>query len=787
MRAGISLPTPLEPDELLRPAPADETWWPEEFPAHNAAARARLAARVVEGGFLVYDTLGEQLTELIETRHPGADLTSDAMQEAVEAHLCGAPVAHHGSWFLYPWSRRVVHVLPEREFRELRASRNRNKISTEEQDRLRALRIGVVGLSVGSASAMALAMEQVGGELFLADFDRLSLSNMNRLRAGVHEIGLAKGLVTARAISELDPYVRVRPFLDGITEENMDAFLRPGGRPLDLLVEECDDLYVKVRIREAARALRIPVIMETSDRGLLDIERFDLEPGRPIFHGLTGPLDAEKLRGLDSYDKVPIVLRIIGERTVSPRLAASLVEVKSTLRTWPQLASAVSLGAAAVTDTARRIALGQLTTSGRFFVDLEEIVRDGAAAVQPGAPPLAPTPVEEARTPPATPIVAPVVSLPGAPLDVQQIRALVSHAILAPSGGNCQPWRFSWDGKRLRLLHDAVRSRSLLDYQDLASWLAFGAAVENVALAAAGMGLEVAADLSPDPRVPSAVCDLRFAPRRAVASAETATLAAAIPHRVTNRKLSPRAPLSRDAREALLGVAADVPGAALHLLEDPERLAGFGELLGRGDRLRFLSRTMHREMMGELRWTADDVRRTRDGLDVTTLELTATDLAGLRVMSSWPAMELVGRLGGGRALEKPARKAVAAASAVGLVSVDGRTREAYFAGGRAMQRVWLQATALGLAFQPMAPLTYLFARLELGGGEGLSAGELAALHELRSCFAAFFPDAAQRGEPMLFRLSHAPPPTARALRRPVVDVLEVEQPAEVACATARSA
>jgi nitroreductase len=774
IRVPRAITPPADPDQVLRPAPEGDAWRPEAFPAGDSAARARLAARVVEGGFSVHDTLGEQLAELIETREPAVDLPPDALRDRIAAHLRGAPLAHHGTWFLFPWSRRVVHVLPEAEFRELRASRNRNKISAEEQERLRAIRIGVIGLSVGSASAVALAMEQVGGELFLADFDRLSLSNMNRLRAGVHEIGVPKAILTARAIAELDPYVRVRAFLDGITDANMDAFLRPGGRPLDLLVEECDDLYVKVRVRHAARALRIAVLMETSDRGLLDIERFDLEPDRPIFHGLTGPIDAEKLRGLDMFEKLPIVLRIVGERTVSPRLAASLVEVKSTLKTWPQLASAVSLGAAAVTDAARRITLGQLTSSGRFYVDLEEIVRDGAGAVQPGTADPTPAPVEEARVAPATPAIAPTVVRARAALDAEQVRALVRFATLAPSGGNCQPWRFSWDGKRLRLLHDAVRSRSFLDYRDLASWLAFGAAAENVALVAAGMGLEVAVDLAPDRRDPAVVCDLRFAARRAAASAGAAALTAAIPDRVTNRKLSPRAPVGRDAREALLRVAAEVPGAALHLIEDPERLAELGELLGRGDRLRFLSRTMHREMMEEIRWTADEVRRTRNGLDVTTLELTATDLAGLRVMSSWAAMDLVGRLGGGRALERPARKAVAAASAVGLVSVQGRTREAYFAGGRAMQRVWLQATALGLAFQPMAPLTYLFARLELGDGEGLSAAEAATLRELRRRFAAVFPDAAKQGEPMLFRLARAPPPTARALRRPVRDVLDFE-------------
>jgi tRNA A37 threonylcarbamoyladenosine dehydratase/nitroreductase len=766
-------PLAPDPDVVLRPTLDGGAWAPDAFPADDPAARAQLAARIVEGGFTVHDALGDQLAELIETREPAVDLSPDALRGRIAAHLRGLPLAEHGTWFLFPWSRRAVHVLPEAEFRELRASRNRNKISSEEQERLRALRIGVVGLSVGSASAVALAMEQVGAELYLADFDRLSLSNLNRLRAGVHELGVPKAVLTARAISELDPYVRVRPFLDGITDANMDAFLRPGGRPLDLLVEECDDLYLKVRVREAARALRIPVVMETSDRGLLDVERFDLEPDRPIFHGLLGDVDAEKLRGLGTYDKVPIVLRILGERTVSPRLAASLVEVRSTLRTWPQLASAVSLGAAVVTDTARRIALGQLTSSGRFYVDLDELVRDGAGAVPLGAEEATPAVVEEARSAHAAPALAPAVVRSAAP-SVEEIRALVRFATLAPSGGNCQPWRFSWDGERLRLVHDAARSRSFLDYRELASWLAFGAVAENVALAAAGMGLDVAVDLVPGDR--SAVCDLRFARARAAPSHRASALAAAIPERVTNRQLSPRAPLAPGARDALVRAAAEVPGAALHLVEDADRLAEAGEILGRGDRLRFLSRTMHREMMHELRWTADEVRRTRDGLDVTTLELSPADLAGLRVMSSWAAMDLVGRLGGGRALEKPARKTIAAASAVGLVSVPSRTREAYFAGGRAMQRVWLEATALGLAFQPMAPLTYLFARLELGGGEGLSPAEAAALGELRRRFGAVFPDASGRGEPMLFRVAQAPPPTARSLRRAVADVLEAERP-----------
>ena len=176
----------------------------------------------------------------------------------------------------YPWSGRLVHVLEPARFRELRSDRNRYKITPAEQTALASLRVGIVGLSVGNAVANTLALEGAFGELRLADFDTLSLSNTNRVRCGVHELGLNKAILCARQIYEQDPYARLVLYTDGITRDNVSSFLDAGGA-LDVVVDECDDLMVKVLLREEARRRRVPVIMETSDRGLLDIERFDCE------------------------------------------------------------------------------------------------------------------------------------------------------------------------------------------------------------------------------------------------------------------------------------------------------------------------------------------------------------------------------------------------------------------------------------------------------------------------------------------------------------------------------
>ncbi|OKI20379.1 hypothetical protein A6A07_37125 [Streptomyces sp. CB03911] len=271
----------------------------------------------------------------------------------------------------------MVRVLPETEFRLVRTDRNRDKISREAQQHLLSRRIGVIGLSVGAGAALTCAMEGVGGSFRLADFDRLSLSNLNRLRAGVHEIGLEKTVICARRMYELDPYLDVSVHRDGVTEESIEEFFAPGedGQyAMDLLVEECDTPWVKAAAREHARRLRVPVLMDANDRGLLDVERFDLEPERPLFHGRAGTVTADDVRAMDRTEQMRFLLQVVDQEQLSPAMTDALTRIGTSLSSWPQLASGVMLGSALVTDTARRILLGEAVPSGRSYVDLEALI-----------------------------------------------------------------------------------------------------------------------------------------------------------------------------------------------------------------------------------------------------------------------------------------------------------------------------------------------------------------------------------------------------------------------------
>lgn len=325
----------------------------------------------------IHDELQDQLKELMKCNHPSRQLSPEETSTLISQYLNGKDLYHFGVWVYYPWNKSVVHLLDEEDFITVRTSRNQLKITREEQEILRQKTIGIIGSSVGQSIALTLATERTCGTLRLADFDTLELSNLNRIRAGVKSLGLSKVIITAREIAEMDPYLKVEIFVNGITHDNINSFLEEE-RKLDILVEVCDNIDMKIFSRLRARASGIPVVMDTNDRGMMDIERFDLEPGRPVLHGFLEGISLENLSSLTPAERMSMILKIVGADSISKRLRESIAALQKSIPALPQLASSVVLGGAITTDVCRRILLGTFIESGRFYVDPEEIMKDKA-------------------------------------------------------------------------------------------------------------------------------------------------------------------------------------------------------------------------------------------------------------------------------------------------------------------------------------------------------------------------------------------------------------------------
>ena len=727
-----------------------DSWHPLCFDRSLAQDREEMDEIIARGeAAFIHDTIEAQIADLIRTRNPRVNF-SEAELSARVAEATEGGARDYGRWFLYPWSRRLVHVLSPPDFFELRTDRNRNKIMRHEQQKLAKLRIGVAGLSVGNAVALTIALENLCGELRMADFDRLDLSNMNRIRCGVHHLGVHKAVISARQIFEQNPYANLTLYTDGVTPQNISAFFEDEGRKLDLVIDECDSMYIKLKLREEARSRRTPLLMETSDRGMLDVERYDLEPKRPILHGLLGELSADDVASLPPVARLGLILRIIGETTMSPRLAASMLEFGQTLRGLSQLGSDVVLGGATTAIAVRRFGIGLPLPSGRVFIDVNRILAD----IQP--PPIAPPDDTEA-------IIM---------RERQLTYKLVEAAAMAPSLGNMQPWRFVVRGGEMFVLHDAERSggpEHVVGREN--AYIAIGAALENLSIAAGGAGRDAEISLFPEASRPDTVAKIRLVPRTGSVSADP--LLEQIGKRLTNRKPGTRQSLSPMHAQVLTAAAKQL-GARLQLCQDREKIAELGKLLGEADRLRWFSARMHAEFYGQIRWTAGEAARTRDGLDTRALDLDPGTRATYQLLRSYDVVKHMRDSGGGGVITMLAQMLVPTSAAVGFLTIEGNGPQAFVRGGRAMQQVWLTAGALGLALHPWNIILDMFAMVERHGGKGLDRREVSAVSDLREGFARCFSVSLKDTELLLFRVSQADAPAQRSLRRPVEDLLTLE-------------
>lgn len=717
----------------------------------------------------ICDEIESQVADYIKKKNPSKKFDANELEHETR-RILGENSESFGLWVFYPWSNRMVHVLPEDMFVEVRTSRNHYKITPQEQLLLATKKVGVIGLSVGQSVAVTMAMERTCGELRLADFDSLELTNLNRIRTGIHNLGIPKVVSVAREISEIDPFIKIEIFPQGLNESNMDAFFLGNGK-LDLLIEESDGFDIKILSRYRAKELGIPVLMEASDRCMVDVERFDLEPNRDILHGLVNHLKVEELKSLKTTEeKVPYMIDILGLETASTRLKASMLEIEQTINTWPQLASAVTMGGGITTDVARRILLDKFFKSGRFYVDVEDIISDNSKVQYKDTIKI------QSKNAFSFELASQKINgleLPQSlSVDTEKIIALVNAACLAPSGGNSQPWRWIYNKNTLFLFNPFEPNSTLLDFNGAASKIAIGAALENMVTLAQSMNL---------------TCDIKFNPTAGIhdwfvyiSFKETiqtldkvSKRVPAIYYRNTNRKISPRTIIDELILDKVKSAAEEINGASVEFILSEEDLMEAGEILSELEKIRILDSTGHRDFVNEMRWTEAENKATCDGVDIKTVDLTNSELAGFKIAKEKEVIELVNEWNGGDAFKKLTKKGIDGAGAIGVLYMVNSNDADYVNAGRALEKIWLETNLNGIALHPVSACLFLYERLYNGKGQGLDDKTIIKLKQMRPAFEKIFSRKIGFKEMFIFRLTNCGVSEVKSLRKPLKEVFRL--------------
>lgn len=321
----------------------------------------------------VVDDYHEQQKEYFQVSNPTLVYSPDferKFTEYLKDIQKDVPLWQHGRWAFFPWSSTAAHVLEDDSFQLVRTARNKNLINKEEQDKFYDAVVGIAGLSVGNSVALAIALQGGAKHIKLADHDSLALSNTNRIRAGVENLGVLKVEVTARQIYSLNPYAKIEIFPEGITKDNIVRFFEG----LDVVIDELDNLAVKYLIREQAKKHKLAVVMgaDNGDNAVVDIERYDKDPDLSFFHGRIGNITYEELLKLNKFGIGKTITQHIGAENVTERMQQSLLEMGKTIVSWPQLGGAALLNGSAVAYCVRKILNDQSVEGNRALVSLDE-------------------------------------------------------------------------------------------------------------------------------------------------------------------------------------------------------------------------------------------------------------------------------------------------------------------------------------------------------------------------------------------------------------------------------
>ncbi len=138
-------------------------------------------------------------------------------------------------------------------------SRNLGILDEDQQQTLRESTVCIAGMGgVGGDYLVTLARSGVG-RFRVADFDAFELANFNRQYGATMEtIGRPKVEVMAEIARQINPEIELESYPDGLTEGNLDEFLRDADLVIDGIDLFAPDWHR--RLISAAQARNIPAI-----------------------------------------------------------------------------------------------------------------------------------------------------------------------------------------------------------------------------------------------------------------------------------------------------------------------------------------------------------------------------------------------------------------------------------------------------------------------------------------------------------------------------------------------
>jgi len=342
------------------------------------------------------------------------------------------------------------------------------------------------------------------------------------------------------------------------------------------------------------------------------------------------------------------------------------------------------------------------------------------------------------------------------------IQKILEISVNAPSGSNSQPWSFHVRGNQIDIIAHPEKDHPILNFRNRGTWIAHGALIENIKIAAAALGYKLSIKNFPDSQNPNLTARISFT--ESLPPSEE-SLFRVIPKRTTNRKPYEIKSLTYKQKEELLKSVQEIGGGVeMRLTEDREKVKVLGQAGAVNEIVTLENKVLHKLFFDEIVWTREEEDARKKGLYLKTMELKPPQEKALKLFKSWKIMNFLNKFGVARGIAKGNARVYASTPVMGAILVNDSDKD-FIIAGRLMERLWLKATAWGFGFHIITGVLFFHQKIKAGKTKDFSDKHIKLINDAYEKTASIF-GVGNKLVAIMFRIGDGGEPTARSTKKP---------------------
>jgi hypothetical protein len=345
-------------------------------------------------------------------------------------------------------------------------------------------------------------------------------------------------------------------------------------------------------------------------------------------------------------------------------------------------------------------------------------------------------------------------------INKEEIYQIIKAGAQAPSGSNSQPWKFIVKDNIVQVIALPEKDHPILNFKNRGTWIAHGALLENMEIAAKSLGVKLNYKIFPYEDKPNFTFEITL---EKLGIKDEDDLYEVIYKRSSNRKKFSNQNLKNNEKEFLFKEVQNYSNLILKTIEDRNEILEIAKNLAWDVYLNLVNQELYKLFIKEIIWDEKEEKlREGRGLYIKTMELKPQAEKFMKLLKKRFFVNLFRKLGILKAIYKDTVRTYSSCGLYGAILVKDNDTDFIYA-GKLVENIWLRATKLNLGFHLITGIPFLWQGVNLGNLNIFNKKEKEIINAAYKKLEEIF-ESEDSIIALTFRIGYSEPPSAKSFK-----------------------